>query len=428
MNVRLMIVLAIGCVASVLCPTRGTFAQTPTGTPAVVTLPEALARALAHNPDLAIAAQDIGIAEADVRQAHLWPNPEFEWEGEDISGSMPGFRSSEHTIVLSQTIELGGKRSARARQAESQVAVAEADLEAVRLDVTAELTARFIAALLAQRRSELRAAAVHLAEELQRAAGEKVAAGAAATVEAIRADVALANARIDSARATSEARKAHRQLAAMWGAAEPDFDSVSGDLPPCIMPPTMSRLLETETTTPRLRRWPASTQRARDDLTVARAAAMPDLTISAGPRFFAENGDRTFILGVSVPLPLFNRNQGAVIGSQRAVAQAESQYDAARRQWQSRLLITHEEMTAAYREAATIEQELIPQAQAACDEMQRGYSQGRFDYLDLLAAEHDLVAARERLLDARQDYHLRRIEIESLIGSDLEELEDSDVQ
>ena len=429
MRMRLIVATIVGCTLGVLSLSRAGHAQPPpTESSAALTLPEAIARTLAHNPELKVAAQEIRIAEADIRQARLRPNPEIEWEGEDISGSMEGLGSSAHTIVLSQTIELGGKRSSRTKRAEAHVAVAEAGFEAVHLNVLAELAARFTRALVAQRRVGLRITGIHLAEELKRAARERVAVGAAATVEAIRADVAVSNARVDSVRASSEALNARRELAAMWAGAEPDFDSVTGDLPPRTLPPAVSELLRAENETPHLQRWSAATQRARDDLAAVRASAIPDITVSAGPRFFAENGNRTLVFGLALPIPLFNRNQGAVNGARRVIEQAEWQYDAARTQWQSRLLTTHEEMTATYSEATTIDNELIPQAQAAFEELQRGYRQGRFDYLDLLAAEQDLIAARERLLDAHGDYLMRRIEIESLIGRNLEELEDSNAQ
>ncbi|HUU44943.1 MAG TPA: TolC family protein [Acidobacteriota bacterium] len=432
MKMKLIIVTAVGCAMSVLSSSRTAEAQPPPhreqspDAAIALTLTEAVARTLAHNPDLKIAAQDIRIAEADVRQARVIPNPEIEWEGEDISGSMGGLGSSAHTIVLSQTIELGGKRSSRTRQAESHVTVAEADFEAAHLDVLAELAARFTRALVAQQRVELRIAGIRLAEELRDAAREKVAVGATATVEAIRADVALSNARIDSARGWSEATNARRQLAAMWGGTEPDFDSVTGDLPTCAPPPDVSVLLRAGDETPRVRHWSAAMQRAQNNLAAERASAVPDITISAGPRFFAENGNRTFVFGLSLPIPLFNRNQGAVVGARRKIEQAEWQYDAARTQWRSDLLTTHEEMTAAYNEATTIAEQVIPQAEAAFIEIQRGYRQGRFGYLDLLAAEQDLIAARERLLDAHGDYLMRRIAIECLIGQTIDDIGEHD--
>jgi cobalt-zinc-cadmium efflux system outer membrane protein len=78
-----------------------------------VSLDDAFARALEYSPQLKAAAERIGVAEAQVRQARLIPNPELEWEGEETTGSRPLISESEHTLLLSQTLELGGKRSAR---------------------------------------------------------------------------------------------------------------------------------------------------------------------------------------------------------------------------------------------------------------------------------------------------------------------------
>src|SRR5438552_1868069 len=77
-----------------------------------VTLAQALALTLKQNPELAAFSWDVRSAEARILQARLWPNPELGTQSEDI-----GFSLSQTTLQLSQLIELGGKRSARLREA-----------------------------------------------------------------------------------------------------------------------------------------------------------------------------------------------------------------------------------------------------------------------------------------------------------------------
>src|SRR5213083_1121649 len=94
-----------------------------------VTLAQALALTLEQNPDLAAFSWDVRSAEARILQARLWPNPELGTQSEDI-----GFSLSQTTLQLSQLIELGGKRSARVREATFGHELARLDYETKRLD------------------------------------------------------------------------------------------------------------------------------------------------------------------------------------------------------------------------------------------------------------------------------------------------------
>lgn len=79
-----------------------------------LSLPEALAAAFAHNPELAAAGREVGVAEGERHQAGLLPNPELSWEAEDTRRD-----TRTTTVTLSQPFELGGKRGARVAVAPS---------------------------------------------------------------------------------------------------------------------------------------------------------------------------------------------------------------------------------------------------------------------------------------------------------------------
>src|SRR5919109_2751062 len=124
-------------------PSRGPQPEEPTG---VLTLRQALALALLHNPALASAAWEVRAGEARTLQAGLLPNPEFSVEVENFAGSgaFRGMDAAETTIALSQVIELGGKRLRRARVAALQRDLAAWDYEATRIDVFTATTKAFV--------------------------------------------------------------------------------------------------------------------------------------------------------------------------------------------------------------------------------------------------------------------------------------------
>ena len=137
----------------------------PTGD---ITLRQALALALMHNPELKAFSWDVRASQARQLQASLWPNPEIEVEVEEVGGTRQrsGFDTAETTIQLSQLIELGGKRSKRTKLASLEKELAGSDYEAKRLDVFTEVTSSFIEVLAAQHRLGLTNELLQLSEDL----------------------------------------------------------------------------------------------------------------------------------------------------------------------------------------------------------------------------------------------------------------------
>ena len=106
----------------------------PTG---VITLRQALALALMHNPELKAFSWDVRASQARQLQASIRPNPALEVEVEEVGGpgQRSGFDAAETTIQLSQLIELGDKRNKRIKLASLERELAGLDYEAKRLDV-----------------------------------------------------------------------------------------------------------------------------------------------------------------------------------------------------------------------------------------------------------------------------------------------------
>ena len=135
-------------------------------------------------------------------------------------------------------------------------------------------------------------------------------------------------------------------------------------------------------------------------LGATRAMAKPDLTVSAGTKLIGENNRTGFVFGVSLPLPLRNRNQGEIVSGLHSVAQAEWAREAALLEARTELSVAYELMTMALSEVGTIQETILPAAEQAFDEIRRGYQHGLFSYLDVLTAEDDLIQTRARLIDA----------------------------
>ena len=140
------------------------------------------------------------------------------------------------------------------------------------------------------------------------------------------------------------------------------------------------------------------------------------MTLKGGIRRFQESSENTFVLGVSVPLPLFNRNQGAIREAEAQRAKVDVERKTAEMLLQSQIGQLLAALTAVAREASLLRQEALQGAQLAYDAVSEGYRYGKFRYLDVLDTGKALIETRLRYLDALTALNLARVDLERLLA------------
>ncbi len=123
---------------------------------------------------------------------------------------------------------------------------------------------------------------------------------------------------------------------------------------------------------------------------------------------------------IGLPLPLFDRNQGAIAEATIEIEKAAPGARAARRRAERMLTDAVAELEIAQVTARTLRAEVIPGAAAAYQQIKRGYDLGRLSYLDLLEARRSLAQARAAEIEALVDLARARAEVMSLTGGTLE--------
>lgn len=418
-NIISLVLLAV-CVAAAgesrldgeTVPTTGPVAE-PTGN---LTLRAALALALSRSPDLATFDYDIRIADARILQTRLSPNPETDVTSENIagSGSYSNAERSENTLLLGQLIELGGKRRARVREAAFGRDLAAFSYETKKREVFLKTAEHFIDVLAGQRRVVLAEELVRLANDFLPAVEKRVEAGRASDLEKTRFDVALASARIDLEQATRDLLAARQRLAAQWGSTKPRFSSVTGDLD--ATPPTESigTLANRLSANPRLARFGAEVAQREAALAREKAAAVPDVTFRAGARQINETKDTMAVIGFSLPLPLWNRNQGNILAAREQIGRAGAEQAATAAALMTELSDAYQNLARARAAILILREDVLPGADSALTGTTEGYEAGRFSYLDVLDARRTISAARIQYLQAITDYHKALHAVEAL--------------
>jgi cobalt-zinc-cadmium efflux system outer membrane protein len=382
-----------------------------------VTLRQALALALIRNPELMAFAWEIRAREAATLQAGLFQNLSL---GADLQG-LGGSASKETTLTLSQIIELGGKRTLRRDAAAFSRDLAGWNYEAKRIELFTQVSQSFTNLLKAQQQGALTEETIRLAYETARVVSERVKAGKVSPIEEIRANVALASAGIERDRAEKELETARQRLATTWGSTIPKFDKAEGTLGPVSPIPSFEQLAERLFQNPELSRWVTEIAQRRAVIDLAQSQAIPDLTVLGGFRRYETTGDNVFIVGISIPLPIFNKNQGAIQESRYRLAKGEEEKRGTEVRVTAALSEAYGALSTAYVEATSLAENLLPGAMQVFDAVNEGYRLGKFGLLDLLDAQRTLFVARARHLDALANYHHAVAEVEQLIGEPLKD-------
>lgn len=382
----------------------------PTGP---LTLDAAIVLAMAANPELSAAANELRAVEGAVIQAGLLPNPEVSTSVEDTQNRA----TRTTTLQISQMVELGGKRTARIASAERGRDVAMADLLGRRLEIRAATVAAFFEVLVAQERIQQMEDLLALAQRATAAASRRVVAGKVSPVEETKARVAEASAKVELGQARVDLTAARKRLVTTWGSAQPRFSMAEGrtdQLPVLLSDEELAARLDKA---PQLARARHEVERFTALAELARAKRIPDVTVSLGAKRAEELGRNQAVVGLSIPLPVFDRNQGGLLEALRRADKARDELHTAVLRLGAEVTGNHERLKALLMEAQTLHQEIVPGARSAYEAASKGYELGKFSFLDVLDAQRTFFQARTQYLRSLADAHRTAAELERVLGA-----------
>ena len=376
----------------------------------MVTLEQAVAKAIAAAPllkadEAAIAGARAGRVQADVR-----PNPSVTVETENFIGTGPYnvLSRAEITTTYNQSIERGGKRAARVTLADKEIDVAQASANVTRLDLAASVQRAFFDVLIA--RDVLRISQFRLATErklqteaLRRVRGYKdplfVETRAAARVASARIGVEQAEFRMDAAR---------HLLAGYWGG-DGKALSVNGALMARDgvrhkLAPSDEKLIE------------ARVARASAAVVVEETKRTQDYTVSGGARFLRGTNDVAAVAGITIPLGRFDRNQGGIDRARAEKDRLSFAAEAVRLEKRRRLASLRADAESAQTRADALMEEVYPRAYKTLEQVREGYNRGGFTFRDIQDAADAILEVQDKWLAANTQYRDLQTEIDRLTG------------
>lgn len=391
----------------------------PTSTDAAstdsLTLRDALQKVARSNPTRQALRHRVEAAASLVEQAGLRPNPEIGFEAQDFGGDLSGFSQAEFTANLSQEIELWGKRTRRRQAAQSETDAVSLNLALADYDLYGETSQRYHVLVHAQNSLVLAKDATDLAVSMTTSVETRLERGAAMISELLLSELELQRARLQQAHEEYELASAQDDLAALWGGAEVDLVAVDPGLDPRVLRRLESLQPELEKS-----REVVLAKSQEDILKVQmnlqQVENKPSLTVTGGYRRAQADGTNSFIFGLALPLPFFDRGQGNIralqaeavaagLARQQAMISAGVEYRSLARklkQFSARRKMIHDI--------------ILPQAQETYRSLKQAYEKGKVIYSVLLQGEQTMIELRADLNDLDLALVEQVIALEQLLG------------
>lgn len=391
--------------------------KSPPGPALPLTLTAAIARSITDNPELGAHQLSLRIEDARVLQAGQRPNPQLVLEVENVlgTGGFSGAKEAEITLGIEQVIELWGRRSKRIDAVGGGRALARRDYESARLRVAAVTASRFVAVIAARESVGLAEEAVKIADDYHAGLMRRAESGQGSRVEESRSLVEVETARLALLLARKKLTAASASLSAQWGEDSPATSAV-GDLDTLGPVPELVDLQGRVRSHPDILRWAAEQERMRYVLAYEQSHARPDVTLAAGYRWLNGPDDSAFVFAASIPVPVFNRNQGNIIEAERSLDRASDLERAALWRMRADLAQIWNHLSIAQTEVESIRARLLPAAEEAQRQATSDYQAARLSYLDVFETRRIYFQLKQRLLGALTEFHLARVELDALIG------------
>jgi len=193
---------------------------------------------------------------------------------------------------------------------------------------------------------------------------------------------------------------------------------------PAAIADVQSRLSEA----PVLRQARLEVERRQALLELEQARRVPDITVSLGAKrvpadegMGGGSGRNQVVVGVSVPLPIFDTNRGNVAEALSREEKARDDLLAAELQLRAEVAQATERLRSAHATAEALQRDALPGAEAARKAAARGFELGKFSFLEALDAQRTLFQVRNQHLLALAEAHRAAGELDRLLGTSGEE-------
>ena len=360
----------------------------------VLDLPDLIELTLERNPRLAQVTWAIETARGRAVQAGLYPNPTLNVTGEEL-GDRTGTGGIWTAPLVSQEIVTGNKLGLSKAVAVKEVDQATLTLVTERYRIFTDVRQNYFEVVLLQRRTEILKELIKLADKTVENANKLLAAKEVARLDVVQLEVDRERYRANLEATNRSLPAAFRRLAASVGVNDLPYTAVAGDLeiplPDYDLERVQSYVLGIH---PEVRSAQIGVERA--ELLVRRATVepIPNVTVGAGYVRQNQNKSNDWTVEVSMPVPVWNRNQGNILAAKAQVGEAVSEVGRVQNDLVGRLSTSFGIYAAARKRAERYKSAILPKAEESYQLSLKAYQGGQFEYLRVLQAQRAVAEAR----------------------------------
>lgn len=357
-----------------------------------LTLDQALEMAERQHPQLAEARALVEAAAGRAQQAGAFPNPEAIVGAQQLPLESGASNQREYVAGIAQPIPLGG-RLGKAREAElldREVRVR--GLEVTRRDLRKRVHSAFATALYQEKAFQTQSQVAQSIEQVAATTKARVDAGDAVPEELARMEMEFARAKVEVQRSHSLREQALLGLAAAIGDTRLSVKSLAGSLDTTFEMPTLESLAANLSAQPEFALADASLRASNARIDLAKAERIPDVKVEALYHRLEATKENTFDIGLSIPLPLFNRNQGKLREARAEAAAAEARSRLTENELNLRLRESYAQLTSALATSRALQSEILPRAESILKAAEARYAAGDTSLAEVLPVRRDWAA------------------------------------
>ena len=366
-------------------------------------LPRALGLADRLHPELAQARARIEAAEGRARQAGLLPNPNLigRVESAPFEGRTAG--DAEYLAGVSQRFPVGGRLGAAREVEDRETERLRKEHELRRFEIRSRVQGAFATALFAAEVARVQADTLELARRAVAVARARRQAGDLAADDLARVEMEEARARLDEDKARGLRELAFVALAASIGEPGLKVSAVDGALESTLELPALESVLAALDQGPQAALARSDVEAARARIELARADRIPDVTLDLLYRRIGASDTDAFDVGLTVPLPLFDRQQGRLSEAKAGVREAEERGRAVRGDAVRQVREAHVKLSEALHHARLVKEEILPRAETVLRTAEARHAAGDLSLADILPIRRDYAAVRLAHLEALRE-------------------------
>ena len=338
------------------------------------------------------------------------------------TGDLNWFHGTELTFSLSQIIEFGGKRALRTNTVSQRQNLLSTEQQVLELDMLSLTTTRYIELAAAEEMQRLLVRATQLATEIFEAVSEQVVAGRAPQAELARAAAALVLAELAEQSSAFDINTARIKLSSLWGVLKPEFTTAEANLLQIEELTDINVLLQKLEQNPAIQVFASAGRLREAELREARSKRQANIEVGAGIRHLAELNDTALLFQASIPLSSKRRASGAITTARANLLRVDAERQTALLSLKAHLLSLGQQRQLAVNEFTTLQNLVLPHLENALEATRTAFESGRYSYLELSAAQKELLDGELSLIQAASRAHLLRVEIERLSGESYPEL------